>query len=60
MDTCCFAREVLAPVCVSHFRNEEDATEIKIKSRSELPRRVDNCKELFYPMALEKEDLLAL
>ena len=32
---CCFAKEVLASACVSHFRNEEDMTEIKIKFSSE-------------------------
>lgn len=42
---CCFAREVLASACVSHFRNEEDTTEIKMKFSLELPRRMDNCKE---------------
>lgn len=45
---CCFAKEVWAPASVSHFRNKEDAAETKMKSSSELSRRMDNCKKILF------------
>lgn len=43
---CCFAKDLWAPTPVSHFRNKEDAAEIKMKSSSELSRRMDKCKKI--------------